>query len=58
LQYGALQDGLTGKVVGPHQIARNWYKISLDPNPITPHDDWFFFYQIDSRAGFNLSLGQ
>jgi len=27
-------------VVGPHPLARGWYKINLDPNEITPHNDW------------------
>ena len=35
-----LLDGLTGEVVGPHPVARDWYKIHLDPNSITPHSDW------------------
>jgi hypothetical protein len=35
-----LLDGLTGQVVGPHPIARGWYKLNLDPNTITPHNEW------------------
>jgi hypothetical protein len=35
-----LLDGLTGSVVGPHPLARDWYKINLDPNEITLHNDW------------------
>ena len=35
-----LLDGLTGQVVGPHPIARGWYKVNLDPNTITPHSEW------------------
>ena len=35
-----LLDDLTAEVVGPHPIARNWYKIRLDPNSVTAHADW------------------
>jgi len=35
-----LLDGLTGIVVAPHPFARGWYKINLDPNEITPHNEW------------------
>ena len=35
-----LLDGLTGEIVGPHPIARNWYKVRLDPNQISPHPEW------------------
>jgi hypothetical protein len=35
-----LLDGLSGEVVGPHPIARNWYKIRLDANHISPHSEW------------------
>jgi hypothetical protein len=33
-------DGLTAVIVGPHPITPNWFRIQLDPNPITPHRDW------------------
>lgn len=32
--------GLTGEVIGPHPIASDWVKVRLDPNPITPHEEW------------------
>ena len=35
-----LLDGLTGQVLGPHPLARGWYKLHLDPNTITPYSDW------------------
>jgi hypothetical protein len=35
-----LLDGLTGEIVGPHPVARGWYKINLDPNEITPYNNW------------------
>ena len=35
-----LLDGLTGEIVGPHPIARNWYKVRLDPNQISPYLEW------------------
>jgi hypothetical protein len=35
-----LLHGVTAEVVGPHPIARGWYKIRLDPNEISKHTDW------------------
>lgn len=35
-----LLNGLTGAVLGPHALAKGWYKVRLDPNEITPHEDW------------------
>jgi hypothetical protein len=35
-----LLNGLTGEVIGPHALAKGWYKVRLDPNEITPHEDW------------------
>jgi hypothetical protein len=35
-----LLDGLTGEVLCPHALARGWYKIRLDPNDVTPHQEW------------------
>jgi hypothetical protein len=35
-----LLHGLTGDVVGPHPIAKGWYKIRLDPNKISKYTDW------------------
>ena len=32
-----LLDGLTGQVLGPHPLARGWYKLHLEPNTITPY---------------------
>jgi hypothetical protein len=35
-----LLHGVTGEVVGPHPIAKGWYKIRLDPNAISKHMEW------------------
>ena len=35
-----LLHGLTGEIVGPHPIAKDWYKIRLDPNEISKFADW------------------
>lgn len=35
-----LLDGLTGTVLAPHPLAEDWVKIRLDPNPVTPHEEW------------------
>lgn len=35
-----LLDGLTGTLVGPHAIASDWVTVRLDPNPVTPHQEW------------------
>jgi hypothetical protein len=35
-----LLHGLAGEIVGPHPIARGWFKVRLDPNDITPDLEW------------------
>jgi hypothetical protein len=35
-----LLDGLTGIVTAVHEIAADWVKLKLDPNPITPCEEW------------------
>lgn len=31
---------LQGTVIGPHSIAKNWFKIRVDPNNRTEHLEW------------------
>ena len=40
--YGSarLLDGLKGTVVRMHHIAGDWAIVQLDPNPVTPHEEW------------------
>jgi hypothetical protein len=35
-----LLNGLTGTVIAPHPLTPNWVKMQLDPNPVTPHQEW------------------
>jgi hypothetical protein len=35
-----LLHGLTGEILGPHPIAKRWYKMRLDPNQISEYRDW------------------
>lgn len=36
----SILNGLTGIVIGPHPIAPRWAKIRLDPNGVTPLEEW------------------
>jgi hypothetical protein len=36
----SILNGLTGIVIAPHPIAPRWVKIRLDPNEITPLEEW------------------
>ena len=35
-----LLNGLTGIIIAPHPIAPGWVKIRLDPNEVTPLEEW------------------
>lgn len=35
-----LLDGLTAEIIDRHPFVPGWYKIRLDPNPISTHADW------------------
>jgi hypothetical protein len=35
-----LLNGLTGEVLCSHALAHGWYKVRLDQNEVTPHEDW------------------
>ncbi len=26
--------------MAPHAFAKGWYKVRLEPNDVTPHQDW------------------
>jgi hypothetical protein len=36
----SILNGLTGIVIAPHPIAPRWVKIRLDPNEVTPLEEW------------------
>ena len=33
-------DGLTGTIDRPHDIARDWVWVRIDPNPALDHHEW------------------
>jgi hypothetical protein len=35
-----LLDGLTAEILGPHPIAKGWFKICLDENAVTANRYW------------------
>lgn len=32
--------GLLGTYLRPHPLVKGWVKIKLDPNTVTPYDEW------------------